>query len=166
MIALIAAISNNSVIGNKGKLPWWCPSDLRYFSNITRGHTVLMGRKTYESIGKPLAGRKNIVVGSIKPELSISPQETRFVNDISDIDFSEDLFVIGGRHLYERMIGVADVMYITRILADVDGDTLFPEIDWSVWRPDNSNPPIIKADNDQFQMQFFMYHRISRKTNI
>ncbi len=129
IISLIVATASNRVIGNKGHIPWKIPGEQKMFKKITMGHTVIMGRKTYESIGRPLPGRNNIVVtrqpNYLAPGCAI-------VHDLDSAfkacppDESE-AFVIGGGHLYEETIAGADRIYLTLIPKEIRGDTYFPE---------------------------------------
>jgi dihydrofolate reductase len=164
MISLIAAVSKNGVIGSAGRLPWNCPTDLRHFSRTTTGHTVVMGRKTYESLPGPLRNRENVVLssGTRPPGL---PDIVAWESSMPDrlLRSDKEVFVIGGSSLYrhflkERLI-FCERIYITRILADVDGDTFFPQIDNSIWLADDENPPIIQGKLDEYPMQFLTYRR-------
>lgn len=141
MINIIAAISKNNVLGGNNTLLWHLPSDLKRFKKLTTGSTVIMGRKTFESIGKPLPNRKNIVVSRTK--LSIDGVDV--VDNISDA-LTDDCFIIGGGQIYEKTIDIADKIYLTVIDSDFKGDTFFPVIgdDWKItsveWhKPDKKN---------------------------
>jgi dihydrofolate reductase len=140
-VSLIVAMAQNGVIGRGGQLPWHLPSDLRRFKRLTMGHCLVMGRRTYESIGRPLPGRVSIVLtrdpsripqldgvfaaGSLDAALSL----------VRTTEMSHDeAFVIGGATVYRLALARADRMYVTRVLADVEGDTLFPPVDWGGWR--------------------------------
>ena len=129
-INLIASVSQNNVIGFEGKTPWYINEDLQQFKAITMGHPVVMGRKTYESIGHPLEGRLNFVVssgGAIPGCVVIKDPKT-----ILDLTFDE-IFIIGGQQLYEEFFPIADTLYITHIFGDFDGDAIFPDINLSQW---------------------------------
>ncbi|MDD8059844.1 MULTISPECIES: type 3 dihydrofolate reductase [Shewanella] len=138
-IAMIAAMANNRVIGKDNKMPWHLPEDLRHFKAMTLSKPVIMGRKTYESIGRPLPGRHNIVI-SRNPQLSIDG-----VTCVTDFDAAlkaagdcAEVVVIGGGQLYEQLLSQADVLYLTMIDLDVDGDTVFPAWDDGSWVIENS----------------------------
>lgn len=131
MVYLIAAVSRNNKIGKDGQLPWSISDDLKYFKNITQWHPVVMGRKTYESIGYPLPNRYNIVltrdksfsIDGLRSETCYSMEETlksleTFAND--------DVFVIGGGEIYKQFLPYADRLYLTIVDKDIDGDTEFP----------------------------------------
>ncbi|MBR2595349.1 MAG: dihydrofolate reductase [Solobacterium sp.] len=127
MIALIAAMARNRVIGKDGKIPWDLPQDRQYFRDLTMGQAVVMGRRTYEEIGYPLPGRLTIVVSSTMDYqgeglLTVSSLEEA----ISAAD-GHDVFIAGGTCLYAEALPLADFLYLTEIDADYEGDTLFPE---------------------------------------
>lgn len=140
-IAFVIAVAENGVIGRGGALPWHVPSDLKTFRRVTLGKPVIMGRKTFASIGKPLPGRDNIVVtrdatfsaagveraGSIGEAIAIARQRAtaRGVDEI---------MIIGGAEIFAATLALADRIYFTRIHARPDGDTIFPEPDPGVWR--------------------------------
>lgn len=151
------------VIGSNGKLPWKCPTDLKYFSKLTSGHTVVMGRKTFESIGKPLKNRTNIVISSTFPfrNVEMASADLIWLPGLTGyLDGREgEAFIIGGESIYRQTIDSAERIYLTRILADVAGDAIFPSIDPAIWHPDDENPPIVKTDNDEYPMQFFVYRK-------
>ena len=128
MIAVIAAVSENGVIGKNGSIPWHIPGDLAFFRKLTTGNTVIMGRNTYESIGHPLPGRYNIIVSS---NIRISAE-----NCITAVSRArtQDIFICGGHRLYSEAIGLADRLYITEIAAYYDGDTYFPPFDKSRYK--------------------------------
>ncbi|MBN2830215.1 MAG: dihydrofolate reductase [Candidatus Cloacimonetes bacterium] len=131
--AIIVALDANGLIGDRNKLPWMIPEDLAYFKRMTLGHSVVMGRRTYESIGKALPHRNNYVLTS----KSFISDDTIAVNTITKLStyFSKDelVFVIGGREVFQQFVNVVDLMYLTRIRHAFTGNTYFPEIDWSNW---------------------------------
>lgn len=132
---MIAALAKNRVIGAGNALPWRLPEDLRHFKALTMGHPVIMGRKTFESIGKPLPGRFNIVV-------SRSPAFTAAGCCVVDspaaalaaCNSHHEAFVIGGAELYRALLERADVMHLTEIDCEIEGDAWFPEFDRKLWR--------------------------------
>ena len=137
VVALIAAVADNGVIGRKGALPWRIPADLRWFRERTMGHHIVMGRKTWDSIGRPLPGRTNIVV-SRNPDLRVPDGVVRVDGLAEAIERAttagdDEVFVIGGAELYRAALPQAERIYLTRIHADVDGDTWFPAFDASAW---------------------------------
>lgn len=134
-ISLIVAAATNNVIGRDGKLPWHISEDLKRFKKLTIGRPVIMGRLTFESIGKPLPERRNIVISSREGltidgcEVVTSPDEALAL--AGDVD---EVVVIGGGAVYEQMLPRANRIYMTRVHASVDGDTCFPQLDDAEWR--------------------------------
>jgi len=148
-IGMIVACSKNGVIGVDGDLPWRLPADLRHFMRSTKGCSVIMGRKTYESLGKPLPDRLNIVLSRSAGEIasSESSQELRWASSIEegvqiaadaqcDMAMDAPIWIAGGGHLYKQAMdtpNLVDLIVCTRVDAHVDGDTVFPDIDQTVW---------------------------------
>lgn len=135
MISIIVAIAQNGIIGDKNSLLWHIKEDMRFFRTTTSGHAVIMGRKTFESLGsKPLPKRKNIVI--TRSDLSFEGALTAHSLDeaIAMAEGDEETFIIGGAQIYRAALAVADRMYITRVEHDYQGDTSFPEVDYSQWR--------------------------------
>ena len=135
-ITLVAAIASNNVIGKENSLPWNIPEDLKRFKQMTSGHTILMGRKTFDSIGRPLPNRQNIVM--TKDE-NFEQEGIKVINDFDEAlelikESNEDVFVIGGSKIYELFEPVANSLAITRILKDFEGDAFFPDINWELWQ--------------------------------
>ncbi len=135
-ITLVAAIASNNVIGKENSLPWNIPEDLKRFKQMTSGHTILMGRKTFDSIGRPLPNRQNIVM--TKDE-NFEREGIKVINNFDDAlelikESNEDVYVIGGSNIYELFEPVANSLAITRILKDFDGDAFFPDINWDLWQ--------------------------------
>jgi dihydrofolate reductase len=133
-VSLIVAMANNRVIGANNTLPWHLPADLKHFRALTMGHHIVMGRKTWESIGKPLPGRTSVVV-SRNPDFAAPG--VIVVNSlqaaISACDNDTEIFVIGGAELYQQAIAFADRIYMTEIAADIRGDAYFPEFSSAEW---------------------------------
>lgn len=135
-ISIVVAVSKNNVIGKEGKIPWRIPEELALFKRITSGHHILMGRKTYESIGKPLAERTNIVLTRDK---SFQAEGCFIAYDLDEaIEFArqrgeEELMVIGGEEVYRQALPLADKIYISRIQKEVEGDSRFPELEENEW---------------------------------
>ncbi len=134
-ITLVAAMTRNRVIGRDGGMPWHLPADLAHFKRVTLDHPVIMGRKTFESIGFALPRRRNIVV-TRNPDAEFEGAETSTSLDeaLSLLDGSEDVMVLGGGELYRQALPHADAMELTFIDAEVDGDTTFPEWSPGAWR--------------------------------
>ena len=121
-------MAENRVIGNAGTIPWHLPEDFKFFKATTMGHAILMGRKTYESIGKPLPGRENIVLSRTIPE---TPGVTiiRSLDDLKEPADGKDLFVIGGEEIYRLMLPRIQELYVTKVPRTIEGDTHFPEFE-------------------------------------
>jgi dihydrofolate reductase len=133
-VSLIAAVAQNLVIGNAGKLPWRLPDDLARFKEITLGHSVIMGRKTFESLGKPLAGRRNIVLTKDASLSFPGCEMARTFEDVMTLATHEEVFVIGGASVYALFLPVAHRLYLTHVEGNFPGDVFFPEVDWEQWR--------------------------------
>lgn len=134
-LSLIAAMSRNRVIGVDNRLPWNLPEDLRNFKRITMGKPILMGRKTFESIGRPLPGRKNIVITRNR-NYRTSPECFIFHSIDAALEQTrhhKELIVIGGASFYEQLLPLADRLYLTVVDTTVSGDTFFPSFDTSLW---------------------------------
>ncbi len=134
-ISIIAAMANNRVIGKDGKLPWRLPADLQFFKRTTMGKPIIMGRVTWDSLGRPLPGRRNIVVSRSEPDLpegaEWQPSLPAALDAVSDED---EAMIIGGASIYEQALPLADRLYLTLVDAAVDGDAWFPEFDARQWR--------------------------------
>ena len=138
LVSLIAAASENNVIGRDGGLPWHLPDDLQFFKRKTTGHPIIMGRKTFESFGaKPLPDRDNIIITRdrhYKAEgCTISPSLDEAILLAQRSGSSEEIFIIGGGEIYTQAMAIADRIYLTRVHIDIEGDVFFPEIDETVW---------------------------------
>jgi len=132
---LIAAVAANGVIGADGALPWQLPEDLKHFKRMTQGHAVIMGRRTWESIGRPLPGRRNVVVTRQTAFAVPGASVAASLQDALALCRDQDVvFVIGGAELYRAALPLADGLLLTEIQRDFDGDTRFPEYDRSRWR--------------------------------
>ncbi len=134
-ISLIVAASANGVIGADGELPWHLPDDFRYFKQVTMGKPIVMGRRTWESIGRPLPGRQNIVVTR---QRDFEAAGTTVVDSpeaaVATADETDELMIIGGGEIYRRFLPIAHRVYLTRVEVDVEGDTFFPALDDAEWR--------------------------------
>ncbi|MDP2560853.1 type 3 dihydrofolate reductase [Psychrobium sp. 1_MG-2023] len=134
-ISMIAAMAANRVIGKDNKMPWHLPEELSYFKQVTMGKPIVMGRNTFESIGRPLPGRKNIVLSS---NTSLKIDGVTVVNSIEQAiaagDHCDELMIIGGARLYEQMLEQVDNLYLTDIELDVAGDAFFPDYNIYQWK--------------------------------
>ena len=133
-VSLIAAIAANRVIGDRGALPWRLPDDLARFKRLTMGHPVVMGRATFQSMGKPLPGRRNIVLTRDRSAAFAGCEIAHTRDDALGLSGGQETFIIGGAAIYELFLPVADLMYLTLIDAEIPGDTFFPEVRWDRWR--------------------------------
>ncbi|MCM3709640.1 dihydrofolate reductase [Sporosarcina luteola] len=144
MISLLVAYDLNRVIGIDNKMPWHIPEELKYFKKVTMGKAMVMGRKTFESIGRPLPGRLNIIVTRNK---DYAAQGTEVFHDLHKAiergkSYSDEVVIIGGAEIFKLTMDIADRLYITVIRKEFDGDTFFPEIDDS-WK-------LVSQSADQF----------------
>lgn len=139
MITIIAAIGKNNELGKNNQLLWHLPEDLKHFKNLTSGHPIIMGRKTYESIGKALPNRTNIVVSKkdnwFEEGILITPNLKEAIKHAKRIN--ENIFIIGGGNIYEQAISQADRLEITQVDFSADADTFFPKIDEKIWTKTN-----------------------------
>lgn len=165
-LALIVAVAQNRVIGRDNKLPWYLPNDLKYFKQTTLGKPVIMGRKTYESIGKPLPGRTNIV---ITRQAGYQPEGVKVVGTVEDaikvaesvclIDGQEEAMVMGGAEIYGLTLPHCERLYLTEVHAEVDGDAWFPEYEKSEWKEVTRED--FKAEGpNPFDYSFVVYERV------
>jgi dihydrofolate reductase len=163
-ISIIVPVAENGVIGRGGQLPWRLSADLQRFKRLTMGHTIIMGRRSWESIGRPLPGRRTVVV-TRKPDYRV-----RFagVAVVSSLDHAmqvaekagdSEAFIIGGAELYRDALPRAYRLYFTRVRANVEGDTRFPDVDWSEWRMTESE--LLHADEkNDYPTTFEIHERI------
>lgn len=158
-LSLVVAMDINRVIGIDGDLPWHLPSDLRYFRDITMGKPIIMGRKTHESIGRPLPGRKNIVV-TRNPDFSADGCEvvTSLHAGLVLASDAPEIMMIGGATLYVDTLPMAHHIYLTEVHAEVEGDTWFPAIDENLWR-EISRADFFADHRNQYDYSFVVYER-------
>ena len=160
IVSLVAAMAENRVIGRGGDLPWRLPRDMQHFKRITVDHTVIMGRKTFEEIQRPLANRRNVVI-SRKPDFR--PHGVTVVPSLKEalaLGATEDeVMVIGGGEVFRLALPRADRIYLTIVHAEVEGDTTFPEFEGSAWVIDQEEH--FEADEkNAYPMTFRTYHRL------
>ena len=167
MLSLIVAVAQNNAIGRNNELLWHISEDLKYFKSTTTGHPVIMGRKTYESIGRPLPGRRNIVL--TRGEMEIPPVQNppttsmevvHSLEQVYEIASGEgEFFVMGGGMLYNETFGMADYLYLTKIYAVAeDADTFFPEVRESEWDVVRESELMHDEEND-IDFKFIVYKR-------
>ena len=132
-ISIIVAIAENHAIGKDNKLLWYLPNDLKHFKTITSGHTVIMGRKTYDSVGKPLPNRRNIVI--TRKQLDIPGCEV--VNSLEQAielcKTEHEVFIVGGAEIYRQAMALTNKIYLTIVHQTFEGDTYFPDIEENIW---------------------------------
>ena len=163
-LSLVAAVAENGVIGAGGELPWRLSTDMRRFKQLTIGKPVIMGRRTAESIGRPLVNRTNIVITS--RELTMPgflrvtslDEALAVAGDALAAIGGNEIMVVGGGGVYAIAIGLADRLYITHVRATIEGDTFFPVIDPSIWRA-VSNEEIPEGERDSYATRFTIYQR-------
>lgn len=136
-IAIVAAVARNGVIGRDGGLPWHLPGDLARFKRLTMGHTMVMGRRTFESIGGALPGRTTVVVTRSPdwrpPDGVVVAHSVAEALGVAAVGDDDVVFVVGGAEVYRQTLDLADVMELTEVDAEPEGDTFFPEVDWAQW---------------------------------
>jgi len=158
-VTLILARARNGVIGAKGGLPWHLPEDLAFFKRTTMGHPIVMGRKTWESIGRPLPGRRSVVVTRDRTFFATGAEVVHSLNDaVALCAGSDEIFVIGGAQLYAEALGRADRLLLTEIDADFEGDTFMPAAaadDWTETSRER-HPP---TDTRAYAFDFVDYRR-------
>lgn len=132
-VTIVAAVARNGVIGKEGGLPWRLPDDLRRFKELTWGHTLIMGRRTYESIGKPLPGRETIVVTRQERWTAPGVRVAGSLEQALEMAGDTEIFVVGGGEIYAEALKVADFLDLTEVDAAPDGDVMFPPVHWPDW---------------------------------
>lgn len=160
MISLMWAMDNNRVIGKNNQLPWHLPEDLKFFKRTTIGHSIAMGRKTWDSIGRPLPGRENIV---ITRNSEFTCEGCTVLNSIEDLlEYSQqkndEIFVIGGAEIFKLILPSADKLYLTRIYDEFEGDTFFPVLNMEEWTL-LSHEKGIKDEKNPYDYEFMIYER-------
>ena len=159
-LSILVAMARNRTIGINNTLPWRCPEDLKHFKALTMGHHIIMGRKTFESIGKPLLGRTSVVV-SRNPELKIAGCVIAhtLAQAIAACAGDTEIFVVGGAEIYALAMPLADTLYLTEIQRDVEGDAHFPEFDRHTWLE------VAREMRSQQQPQPLNYHFVTYRRN-
>lgn len=134
-ISIVVAVSENNAIGKDNQLLWHLPADLKHFKNITTGHTIIMGRKTYDSIGKPLPNRRNIIITRQK---NLHIEGVEVVNSLDEAlalsKDQEEVFIIGGAEIYKQALAVSHRIYLTRVHQEFEADAFFPELENETWK--------------------------------
>lgn len=159
-LALIAAVARNGVIGLHGRLPWRLPDDLRHFRALTSGHAIVMGRKTWDSIGKPLPERQNIVVSRRRDFAAPGCVVAHTLPEaIGLAAMPSPVFIIGGEAVYRDALPLADLLFLTEIHRDFTGDARFPDFDRTQWRETSREPRRLDGDAG-FAYDFASYARV------
>lgn len=159
MVSIIVAIAQNGTIGDKNALLWHIKEDMRFFRTTTSGHAVVMGRKTFESLGsRPLPKRTNIVITRQDIEFEGALAAHSLEEAICMAEGDEEIFIIGGAQIYAEALKVADRMYITRVEHDYAGDTSFPEIDFAQWQLVNEER-YDRGEEYEYPFAFLTYDR-------
>ena len=161
MLSIIVAKAKNNIIGKNNQLLWKLPEDLKHFKELTTGHTIIMGRKTFESLGKVLANRKHIVF-SQNPDFHVEDSQVEVVHSLLQIqeyiEGEEEAFVIGGAMIYNILMPYVKKMYVTQINQDFEGDAFFPKINEEVWK-EVERKKGIKNEQNNLDYEFITYIR-------
>ena len=161
MLSIIVAIAENNVIGKDNQLIWHLPEDLKRFKQLTTGHTIIMGRKTFESLGRVLPNRKHVILCN-DAVLNIDDENVEVLPSIDLLDkyinSDEEHFVIGGATMYKLLMPYCKKMYITEIDEEFDGDVSFPEIDLNEWK-EVSKEPGLKDEANPYDYEYINYIR-------
>ena len=161
MLSIIVAKAQNNIIGKDNKLLWHIPEDLKRFKDITTGHTIIMGRKTFESLGRVLPNRKHIVFTQ-NPDFKVNDENVKIVHSILEIqeyiENKEENFVIGGAMIYNLLMTYVNKMYITEIHKDFEGDTVFPKINLDIWE-EVSREKGEDIEQNNLEYDFVVYER-------
>ncbi|OWV78351.1 diacylglycerol kinase [Rhizobium sp. R634] len=162
---IIVAVSRNGIIGRDGDMPWRLSNDLKRFKALTSGKPVVMGRKTYESIGKPLPGRPNVVISRQAvidhPDVSMAqslPEALTIAEKIAVETGVDEICIAGGGQVYAQAIGLADRMCVTHVEADLEGDAAFPDIDSAVWQA-GETIEVPAGEKDSYATRYVVYDR-------
>lgn len=160
-LIIIVAKAENNVIGNENQLIWHLPNDLKHFKQLTSGHPIIMGRKTFESIGKPLPNRTNIVITRNK---DWNPEGVLVANSLHEAiekgrEIDEEVYIIGGGNIYEQSMDWADALEVTEVHHLFEGDAKFPEIDLTIWK-ETSREDFEKDEKHLFDFSFVRFERI------
>ncbi|RFU69705.1 dihydrofolate reductase [Peribacillus saganii] len=160
MISLLLAMDKNRLIGRDNQLPWHLPADLKYFKEVTMGHPIVMGRKTFESIGRVLPGRENVIVTrdqSFQADGCIVLNSIKAIKEYAD-NQDREVFVIGGAEIFKEIIPFTDRLYITEIHEEFEGDTFFPAVDENEWTLISSKEGMVDEKNI-YEHDFLVYEK-------
>lgn len=164
MLSIIVAKAKNNIIGKNNKLLWSLPEDLKRFKEITTGHTIIMGRKTFESLGRVLPNRKHIVFTQ-NPDFKVEDENVEIVHSMLEIkqyiDDENENFVIGGAMIYSLLLPYTNKMYVTEINQDFEGDALFPKINLYEWQAVKREAGV-KNEKNNLEYEYVTYERIEK----
>lgn len=162
MLSIIVAVAKNNVIGKDNQLIWHLPEDLKRFKRLTTNHTIIMGRKTFESLGRVLPNRKHVILCN-DAKMSVDDENVEILDDISKLkkykDSEEENFVIGGATIYKLLMPYSDKMYVTHINEEFEGDVYFPEIsenDWKITEREKG----LRDEKNPFDYEYVTYERM------
>ena len=162
MLSIIVAKAKNNIIGKDNKLVWNLPEDLKHFKELTDGHTIIMGRKTFESLGEVLPNRKHIIF-SQNADLKTNDENVQVVHSLLEIqeliEEKDEAFVIGGSMIYNFLMPYVKKMYVTEINEEFDGDTFFPKINTDIWK-ETKREKGIKNEENKLDYDFVTYERV------
>lgn len=164
-LSIIVAMDENGVIGKNGKIPWHLSADLKRFKSLTMGHPIIMGRKTYESIGEPLPGRTNIVVSrnrSFFADGCVARHSFEEAVELAESTGIGKIFAVGGEEIYRTALPVAQEIYLTLVKASFEGDVFFPELNPERWFLANSELHS-KDEKNPHDYEFLIYERLSER---
>lgn len=161
MLSIVVAKGKNNIIGNENKLIWSLPADMKRFKELTTGHVIIMGRKTFESLGKVLPNRKHIVFTQ-NPDFIVKDENVQVVHSMLEIkeyiDDKNENFVIGGAMIYNLLMPHVSKMYVTEINQDFEGDTFFPKINLDIWK-ETGRVKGTQDEQNKFDYDFVTYER-------
>lgn len=162
MLSIIVAKAKNNIIGKENKLIWSLPADLKHFKELTTGHTIIMGRKTFESLGRVLPNRRHIVF-SQNPDFKVNDENVQVVHSMLEIqeyiEDEEENFVIGGAMIYNLLMPYVTKMYVTEINEEFEGDAFFPRINPEIWK-ETDRKKGIKDDKNNLDYDYVTYKRL------
>ncbi|MDZ5698202.1 dihydrofolate reductase [Chelativorans sp. M5D2P16] len=164
-IALVVAVARNGVIGREGTMPWWLSTDLKRFKAITMGKPIVMGRKTWESIGRPLPGRLSIVISRnpayrAEGAVTVGSLEAALQKARGEADEAAEVCIIGGGEIFREALPLADVLHVTYVDVEVDGDAFFPAVDPGIWQAVSSEE-VPAGEKDIYPTRYVVYQRQS-----
>ena len=161
MLSIVVAKAKNNIIGKDNKIIWHLPEDLKHFKKITTGHTIIMGRKTFQSLGRVLPNRKHIIFSN-NPSFNVNGENVKVIHSLLEIqdliEGKEEAFVIGGAMIYNFLMPYVKKMYVTEIDKEFEGDTFFPKIDNNIWK-EISREKGIKDEKNNLDYYFVTYER-------